>query len=99
VARASAYNITMYILAAFLAIGFICNWLIRPVDERLAMRAEDSAQPARPANREQRAASGAVARVTEGPSLALVAVTWLAVWIPIGWGVWVTLQKAVVLFR
>ena len=24
---------------------------------------------------------------------------WAAVWIPIGWGVWVTLQKAVVLFR
>jgi hypothetical protein len=29
----------------------------------------------------------------------LVPVAWAAVWIPIAWGVWVTLQKAVPLFR
>ena len=29
----------------------------------------------------------------------LVYAAWAAVWIPIGWGVWVTLQKALVLFR
>jgi hypothetical protein len=29
----------------------------------------------------------------------LVPLAWAAVWIPIAWGVWVTLQKAVVLFR
>ena len=29
----------------------------------------------------------------------LVPVAWLAVWIPIGWGVWVTLQKASTLFN
>ena len=28
-----------------------------------------------------------------------VVLAWAAVWIPIGWGVWMTLTKAVVLFR
>jgi hypothetical protein len=29
----------------------------------------------------------------------LVAAAWLAVGIPIAWGVWITLQKAAILFR
>jgi hypothetical protein len=29
----------------------------------------------------------------------LVVAAWAAVWIPIGWGVWVTLERAVALFR
>jgi len=29
----------------------------------------------------------------------LVPLAWAAVWIPILWGVWVTLEKAVILFR
>jgi hypothetical protein len=29
----------------------------------------------------------------------LITVAWAAVWIPILWGVWMTLQKAVLLFR
>jgi hypothetical protein len=29
----------------------------------------------------------------------IVVLAWAAVWIPIAWGVWMTLTKAVVLFR
>ena len=43
VARAQAYNTTMYILAGLLVIGFICNWLIRPVDEKHYMSEEELA--------------------------------------------------------
>ncbi|MBA3258773.1 MAG: hypothetical protein H0T68_04820 [Gemmatimonadales bacterium] len=32
-------------------------------------------------------------------SWALVALAWLAVGLPLLWGIWTTLQKAVVLFR
>jgi hypothetical protein len=28
-----------------------------------------------------------------------VFLAWLAVWIPLGWGIWMTLQKAAVLFK
>ncbi len=34
VAAADAYNMTMFILALVLALGFLCNWLIRPFGER-----------------------------------------------------------------
>ena len=34
VAKADAYTVTMHIMAGLLVIGFICNLLVRPVDER-----------------------------------------------------------------
>lgn len=34
---AQAYNVTMYILAAMLVAGFLCNLAVRPVDERYYM--------------------------------------------------------------
>ncbi|MBI4005073.1 MAG: MFS transporter, partial [Gammaproteobacteria bacterium] len=37
VPRDQAYNITMYILAGLLFIGFICNFLIKPVAEKFYM--------------------------------------------------------------
>jgi MFS family permease len=34
VARAEAYNATMYLMAGLLLVGLVCNLLVRPVDER-----------------------------------------------------------------
>ncbi|MBO0935776.1 OFA family MFS transporter [Fibrella sp. HMF5335] len=34
VAKASAYNTTMYIMAALLVVGFVCNLLVKPVDAK-----------------------------------------------------------------
>jgi MFS family permease len=93
IARASAYNITMYILAGLLAIGFVCNWLVRPVSEKHHMKEEPvAATPAAVAGK---------AAAADGPDVnpAIVVLAWAAVGIPIGWGVWMTLSKAVVLFR
>jgi MFS family permease len=33
VAKADAYSVTIYIMAVLLVIGFICNWMIKPVAE------------------------------------------------------------------
>jgi MFS family permease len=33
-AKANAYNTTMYIMASLLVVGFICNLLVKPVDEK-----------------------------------------------------------------
>jgi MFS family permease len=41
VAKADAYNITMYIMAGILAVGFICNMLIRPVHAKHHMRHDE----------------------------------------------------------
>ncbi len=41
VAKADAYVVTMYVMAALLAIGFICNHLIKPVQEKYWMTEEE----------------------------------------------------------
>jgi MFS family permease len=37
VPAAQAYNVTMYVLAALLVVGFLCNLAVRPVAERYHM--------------------------------------------------------------
>jgi MFS family permease len=39
VAKADAYSVTIYIMAGLLVVGFICNWLIKPVAEEHFTRA------------------------------------------------------------
>jgi MFS family permease len=45
VPNAQAYNVTMYVLAGLLVIGFLCNLAVRPVQERYYMTADDLADP------------------------------------------------------
>jgi MFS family permease len=42
VAKAAAYNVTMYVMAALLVIGFFCNLLVRAVHERHHMPHEEA---------------------------------------------------------
>jgi MFS family permease len=101
VARAQAYSITMFILAGLLALGFICNWLIKPVNPKnymtpLQIAADDKAQAAKSGSDPKRIpAPGA----GEARPSWLVPAAWLVVWVPLAWGVWVTLQKAALLFK
>jgi hypothetical protein len=91
----------MYILAGLLAVGFICNWLVKPVPEKLHMK-EGPVPALRPAGAAvpAGAATQAGAAVYE-PAInpAFIVLAWAAVWIPIAWGVYVTLTKAIVLFK
>jgi MFS family permease len=34
VPKAEAYSVTMYIMAVLLVVGFVCNFMVRPLDER-----------------------------------------------------------------
>ena len=97
VARENAYSITMYILAGLLAIGFICNWLVRPVHEKRYMTESQLADSDR--TMEPSAAHASTLEFDAGRNVWLIVLAWLAVWIPLGWGVWMTLEKAVLLFR
>ncbi|MFS2156533.1 OFA family MFS transporter [Pseudomonas sp. Pseusp122] len=99
VARADAYDITLYILAGLLVLGFICNMLVRPVADKYFMTdAELAAEQAighdkgadQNTSLEWKASSG---------SKPLTIAAWLAVGIPLAWGVWITLQKTAVLFH
>lgn len=93
--RDQVYNQTMYILVCFLVVGFICNLLVRPVDRRHFMDAEALATEERPV-REAAAQLPPPAEDTavrgSGDGL-LLALAWLAVGLPLAWGVYRTLQS------
>src|SRR4029078_5844164 len=42
VPKAQAYNTTMYIMPGLLGVGFICNFLVKAVDARFHMKANDA---------------------------------------------------------
>ena len=42
VAKAAAYNVTMYVMAALLMVGFFCNLFIREVHERHHMKHDEA---------------------------------------------------------
>jgi MFS family permease len=93
-----AYNVTMYVLAAMLLGGLLCNLLIRPVADRHFMSEAQLAAERAMAHETVQAANGAHASFA-GQNRAMVAVAWVAVGIPLAWGVWSTLVKALALFR
>jgi MFS family permease len=95
-----AYNATMYILAAFLLVGLACNLLVRPVADRHFMTDDELA--AERAKAHETAGSTPVqpdAGAANRTSPLLVALAWLAVGLPLAWGIWTTLTKALPLFR
>ena len=100
VPRAQVYDVTMYILAGMLVVGFLCNLAIRPVNPKFFMTDDELAREKALAH-ERAAASevqGTGAAGAATPTV-LVGFAWAAVGIPLAWGIWVTLQKAVVLFH
>lgn len=54
--KSQAYNITMYVMAALLVIGFICNALVRPVNEKYHY-VEPKREPVAPGATPERAAA------------------------------------------
>jgi MFS family permease len=98
VPRNSVYDVTMYVLAALLVGGFVCNYLIRPLAGKWFMKDEEVA-----ALQAQSQASAGATRGSMGIGEwrldATSTLAWLAVGVPIAWGVWITLSNALVLFR
>src|SRR5471032_64954 len=99
VERAAAYDITLYILAGLLVLGFLCNLLVRPVADKYFMTdAQLAAEQA--LGHDKGADSSTVLEWKAAPgSKPLAIAAWLVVGIPLAWGVWVTLQKTAVLFH
>ena len=100
VARADAYTITMYILSGLLVLGFICNWLVKEVDEVHHMSPEQHAEEKKLADdTHQHFGSDVSALAGEASHSWKVTLAWMAVWIPLGWGIWTTVEKTIVLFK
>ena len=98
--REQVYNQTMYILVGMLVIGLICNLMVRPVADKWFMTDAELAQEKRLAHEKMAAAevhrSGGGAGTV---SPVVVAFAWLAVGIPLAWGVYRTLQSVAKFFN
>jgi MFS family permease len=97
VPRNSVYDVTMYVLAAMLVGGFVCNYLIKPLADKWFMKDEEVA--ALQAQSQAAAATRGSMGIGEWRLNATSILAWLAVGLPIAWGVWITLSNALVLFR
>ncbi len=98
--REQVYNQTMYILVGMLVIGLIANLLVRPLADKWFMSDEELAQEKKLAHEKSVAAevgSGSGAGGTTSP--ALVAFAWLAVGLPLAWGIYKTLVSAAKFFQ
>ncbi|MBP6345261.1 OFA family MFS transporter [Neisseriaceae bacterium CLB008] len=89
---AQVYSQTMYILVGMLVIGLVCNVLIRPLNPKYFMTDDELAQEKRLAH--DQAPVAVTATVTSAPERShtgLVVLAWLAVGLPMAWGVYQTL--------
>jgi MFS family permease len=96
VPRDHLYDYTLYILAGMLVVGLICNYLIKPVNPKWYMSADEVAK--------LQAASAKSATSTGSHGIGFggldlkAALFWAFVGIPLAWGVWITLVSAAKIF-
>ncbi len=98
VPRDQLYNTTSYILCSMLVIGLICNYLIKPVDPKWHMSADEVAKlQAASANSASATPTGSFG-IGKGGFDVQAALFWAFVGIPLAWGVWITLKSAARIF-
>jgi hypothetical protein len=94
----------MYVLAGLILLGLLCNLMVRPIADKHFMTEQELAHEKKLAHER------AVSATTNGPRGAggaggvatnpgVTALAWAAVGIPLMLGIWITLQKAAVLFK
>ncbi len=101
--REQVYNQTMFILVGMLAVGFVCNLLIRPIASRHFM-SETELETEKHLARDRAAASdnmpgGAAADGRAAGWSMPVGLAWALVGLPLAWGVYRTLLSAVKFFQ
>jgi len=102
VPKSQAYDTTMYVLAGLLVGGFICNLLVRPVASKWFMTDDELAAERRLAHdkaQEAYSKESAAGLTADRNTAMTVTLFWLLVGLPLAWGVYITLQKAFVLFH
>ena len=96
VAKSLVYDRTLYLMAALLLAGLICNLLVRPVDESVTMTAAELAHERAMAHENGIAANAETA--ARGAFGGTGVLAWLAVGLPFLIGLYIALQKAAALF-
>ena len=96
VPKALVYDNTLYIMAGLLAVGLICNLLIRPVHEKHYMTDEDLVRER--ALQHDTLTSAEAETAARGSFGVAGVLAWLAVGLPFAIGLFIALQKAAALF-
>ena len=97
--REQVYNQTMYILVGFLAVGLLCNLLVRPVADKHFMSEAELADEKRLAHDKavaQEVGPGTMTFHTTPKPLVFLA--WAAVGLPLAWGVYRTVLSVAKFF-
>jgi MFS family permease len=102
--REQVYNQTMYILTGLLVVGLICNLMVRPLADKWFMTETELAHEQRLAHEkavEPKARRGMAAVSGSGITISpgLVSMAWLAVVLPLMWGVYRTLLSVAKFFQ
>jgi MFS family permease len=98
VPRDQLYNTTMYILCAMLIAGLICNYLIKPVDAKWHMSAEDVVRLQAANAKGSAAAPTGSFGIGKGGLDVGAALFWAFVALPLAWGVCKTFESVVKIF-
>jgi MFS family permease len=85
------YDQAFYVMAGLMAVGFVANLLIRPVAERWYMPEGTTVNTVE--------AAGGSFGIGRGGLTAPALLAWACVGLPLAWGIYIALSKAVVLFR
>ncbi|MEO7105755.1 MAG: MFS transporter, partial [Rhodoferax sp.] len=96
IAKNLVYDRTLYLMAALLLAGLICNLLVRPVKESVTMT--DSELATERATGHESGTGGDARTAARGNFGGIGVIAWLAVGIPFLIGLYIALQKAVALF-
>ena len=89
--REQVYNQTMYILVGMLVVGFVCNLLIKPVDDKHFMTDAELAHEKQLAKEKAAATEVGASEESYHANKTLgVYLAWTAVGIPLAWGVYRT---------
>jgi len=98
VPRDQLYNTTMYILCAMLIAGLICNYMIKPVNHKWHMSADEVARLQAASAKSAAAVQSGSFGIDRGGLDVRAALFWAFVGIPLAWGVWKTLESAAKIF-
>ena len=96
--RALVYDRTMYILAGLLVIGLASNFLIKPVDHKWHMNADEVATLQAASAKSEAAIQRGSFGIGKGGLDTRAALFWAFVGVPLAWGVWKTLESAIKIF-
>jgi len=96
--RSEVYNQTMYILVGMLAIGLICNLMIRPVADKWFMTDVELAEEKKLAHEKDFSALAQSEGVGVQTAWYTVYLAWAAVGIPLAWGIYQTFLSTLKLF-